>query len=180
MKNANGERQYKITFFVKSGLIQTQGNHYHEFAIKDFPALLSTMHHLSGPLPVRGSHPTTVSPGYEPQSRGNSEPYVEVQTSDESEQTCLKLPPNKEHNSTLNSTQFNVQKVNPQDNTHVKKISDKISDEVQCDMNNNQVNRSDIDRLEDAFVNALFKLEQATTNNKNEIIGHIKSLSMHA
>jgi hypothetical protein len=65
--------------------------------------------------------------------------------------------------------------VNPQDNTHVKKISDKISDEVQCDMNNN---RSDIDRLEDAFVNALFKLEQATTNNKNEIIGHMKSLSM--
>jgi hypothetical protein len=51
--------------------------------------------------------------------------------------------------------------VNPQDNTHVKKISDKISDEVQCDMNNNLVNRSDIDRLEDAFVNALFKLEQA-------------------
>jgi hypothetical protein len=45
-------------------------------------------------------------------------------------------------------------------------------------MNNNLVNRSDIDRLEDAFVNALFKLEQATTNNKNEIIGHIKSLSM--
>jgi hypothetical protein len=38
--------------------------------------------------------------------------------------------------------------------------------------------RSDIDRLEDAFVNALFKLEQATTNNKNEIIVHIKSLSM--
>jgi hypothetical protein len=68
--------------------------------------------------------------------------------------------------------------VNPQDNTHVKKISDKISDEVQCDMNNNLVNRSEIDRLEDAFVNALFKLEQATTNNKNEIIGHMKSLSM--
>jgi hypothetical protein len=45
-------------------------------------------------------------------------------------------------------------------------------------MNNNLVNRSDIDRLEDAFVNALFKLEQATTNNKNEIIVHIKSLSM--
>jgi hypothetical protein len=42
-----------------------------------------------------------------------------------------------------------------------KKMSDKISDEVQCDMNNNLVNRSDIDRLEDAFVNALFKLEQA-------------------
>jgi transcriptional regulator CtsR len=73
-----------------------------------------------------------------------------------------------------------IQKVNPQDNTHVKKISDKISDEVQCDMNNNLVNRSDIDRLEDAFVNALFKLEQAITNNKNEIIGHIVgSLSVY-
>lgn len=178
VKNANDERQYKITFFVKSGLIQAQGNHYHEFATKDFPALLSIMHHLSGPLPVIGSQPTTVSPSYEPQSRGNSETGVEVQTSVESEQTCLKLPPNKEHNVILDSTQVNIQKVNPQDNTHVKKISDKISDEVQCDMNNNLVNRSDIDRLEDAFVNALFKLEQATTNNKNEIIGHIKSLSM--
>jgi hypothetical protein len=79
----------------------------------------------------------------------------------ESEQTCLKLPPNKEHNVILDTTQANIQKVNPQDNTHVKKISDKISDEVQCDMNNNLVNRSDIDRLEDAFVNALFKLELA-------------------
>jgi hypothetical protein len=36
----------KITFFVRSGLIQAQGNHYHEFATKDFPALLSIMHHL--------------------------------------------------------------------------------------------------------------------------------------
>jgi hypothetical protein len=56
------------------------------------------MHHLSGPLPVIGSQPTTVSPNDEPQSRGNSETGVEVQTSVESEQTCLKLPPNKEHN----------------------------------------------------------------------------------
>jgi hypothetical protein len=56
-----------------------------------------------------------------------------------SEQTCLKLPPNKEHNVILDSTQANIQKVNPQDNTHVKKISDKISDEVQCDKNNNLV-----------------------------------------
>jgi hypothetical protein len=51
---------------------------------------------------------------------------AKVQTSDESEQTCLKLPPNKEHNVILDSTQANIQKVNPQDNTHVKKISDKI------------------------------------------------------
>jgi hypothetical protein len=64
---------------------------------------------------------------YEPQSRGNSETCVKVQTSVESEQTCLILPPNKEHNSTLDSTQVNVQKVNPQDNMHVKKISDNIS-----------------------------------------------------
>lgn len=92
---------------------------------------------------------------------------------------CLKLPPNEEQNYTLDSTRANnVQKVNPQDNEHVKKISDEISYAVQCDMNNNLVNRSDIDRLEDAFVNSLFKLEQATTNNKNEIIRHIKSLSM--
>jgi hypothetical protein len=40
VKNVNEERQYKITFFVRSGLIQAQGNHYHEFATKDFPALL--------------------------------------------------------------------------------------------------------------------------------------------
>jgi hypothetical protein len=39
------------------------------------------MHHLSGPLPVRRSHPTTISSSYEPQSRGNSETYVKVQTS---------------------------------------------------------------------------------------------------
>ena len=49
VKNSNDERQYKITFFVRSGLIQAQGNHYHEFATKDVPALLSIMHHLSGP-----------------------------------------------------------------------------------------------------------------------------------
>jgi hypothetical protein len=64
VKNANDERQYKITFFVRSGLIQAQGNHYHEFATKDFPALFSIMHHLSGPLPVIGSQPTIVSPSY--------------------------------------------------------------------------------------------------------------------
>jgi uncharacterized protein YcfL len=49
----------------------------------------------------------------------NSETGVEVQTSVESEQTCLKLPPNKEHNVILDSNQANIQKVNPQDNTHV-------------------------------------------------------------
>jgi hypothetical protein len=49
-----------------------------------FPSYL-IMHHLSGPLPVIGSQPTTVSPSYEPQSRGNSETGVEVQTSVESE-----------------------------------------------------------------------------------------------
>jgi hypothetical protein len=108
-------------------------DHYHKFVIKDCHALLSTMHHLSAPLPVRWSHPTTISSSYEPQSRGNSETCVKVQTSVESEQTCLILPPNKEHNSTLDSTQVNVQKVNPQDNMHVKKIFDNISVEVQCD-----------------------------------------------
>jgi hypothetical protein len=50
VKNANDERQYKITFFVRSGLIQAQGNHYHEFATKDFPALLSIMHHSKIPF----------------------------------------------------------------------------------------------------------------------------------
>jgi hypothetical protein len=60
-----------------------------------------------------GSQPTIVSPRYEPQSRGNSETGVEVQASVESEQTCLKLPPNKEHNVILDSTRANIQKVNP-------------------------------------------------------------------
>jgi hypothetical protein len=166
VKDTIGERQYKITCFVRSGLIQAQGNHYHEFVIKDCHALLSTMHHLSAPLPVRWSHPTTISSSYEPQSRGNSETCVKVQTSVESEQTCLILPPNKEHNSTLDSTQVNVQKVNPQDNMHVKKISDNISVEVQCDMKNNLVNRSDIDRLEDAFVNALSSLNRQPLTTK--------------
>jgi uncharacterized protein YcfL len=54
------------------------------------------------------SQPTTDSPSNEPQSRGISETGVEVQTSVESEQTCLKLPPNKEHNVILDSNIFHV------------------------------------------------------------------------
>ena len=50
VKNTKGERQYKITFFVKSGLIQAQGNHHHDFATTDFPDLMSIIHHISGPL----------------------------------------------------------------------------------------------------------------------------------
>jgi hypothetical protein len=59
-------------------------------------------------------------------------------------------------------------------------FSDKISDEVQCDMNNNLVNRSDIDRLEDAFVNALFKLEQATTLPFCILVGFVNSHGLHS
>jgi hypothetical protein len=54
VKDTIGERQYKITCFVRSGLIQAQGNHYHEFVIKDCHALLSTMHHLSAPYLSEG------------------------------------------------------------------------------------------------------------------------------
>jgi hypothetical protein len=54
VKDTNGERQYKITCFVRSGLIQAQGNHYHKFVIKDCHALLSTMHHLSAPYLSEG------------------------------------------------------------------------------------------------------------------------------
>ena len=42
---------------------------------------------------------------------------------------------------------------------------------MSSDLNNNKINRSDIDRLEFAFVNALEKLEKATTN------GNLKLLS---
>lgn len=47
----NGKKKmFKITFFVKSGLIQVQGNSYHEFVSKDFPLLLDIVHKICGPL----------------------------------------------------------------------------------------------------------------------------------
>lgn len=41
---------YKVTFFIKSGLIQIQGTSYHEFMSKDFPLLLDIVHKICGPL----------------------------------------------------------------------------------------------------------------------------------
>lgn len=41
---------YKVTFFIKSGLIQVQGTSYHEFMSKDFPLLLDIVQKICGPL----------------------------------------------------------------------------------------------------------------------------------
>lgn len=41
---------YKVTFFIKSGLIQIQGSSYNEFVSKDFPELLDIVHKICGPL----------------------------------------------------------------------------------------------------------------------------------
>lgn len=50
VKNTTKERRYKITFFVRTGLIQVQGNQYMDFIKTDFPELLSIIHQLAGPI----------------------------------------------------------------------------------------------------------------------------------
>lgn len=41
---------YKVTFFMKSGLIHVQGACYRDFSLKDFPILLEMVHKICGPL----------------------------------------------------------------------------------------------------------------------------------
>lgn len=144
VKNAAEERLYKITFFVKSGLIQTQGSHHSDFTNTDFSSLLSIVHHLSGPLPgTEGLN---------------------------SDQTELKKVHREQHPSPDMRTIADSTNKSNQQNEAKGELS-------MSDINNNLVKKGEIERLEEAFVNAIVKLEQATSNNKNEIIQRIDSLS---
>lgn len=49
------KKMFKVTFFIKSGLIQVQGTSYHEFVSEDFPLLLDIVHEICGPLPGEGN-----------------------------------------------------------------------------------------------------------------------------
>lgn len=74
IKNQSNDRLYKITFFIRTGLIQAQGNNHQVFALTDFPELLSVVQQLAGPLklgnpptskPVIISAETNINPGHE-------------------------------------------------------------------------------------------------------------------
>lgn len=82
IKNNKDERLYKVTFFIKSGFIQVQGNKYHEFMADDFPILLSIVHKIAGPLDTVSdqTHVKTISQEGDEDQNPNS-------VSDESDNT---------------------------------------------------------------------------------------------
>lgn len=50
VKQPNDKLLYKITFFIKTGLIQCQGNNHEHFVNNDFPQLITIMTKLAGPI----------------------------------------------------------------------------------------------------------------------------------
>lgn len=67
---------YKLTFFVKTGFLQAQGNHFDIFVKRDFPLLLQVVQSLVGPLDSTSASPcshATLKPEYPPSDESDDD-----------------------------------------------------------------------------------------------------------
>lgn len=148
IKNNKDERLYKVTFFVRSGLIQVQGNHHKDFENKDFPILLSIINQLKGSI-----HVSTPNDTHQGQL---SVDVLTEQTEDTIlKETAMQLPIDTDTNN--NSSQKSVHDAS-----------------VKCDT---ALTKSDLARLENVIADAILKLENGSSENTDKILKTIMSQS---
>ncbi|CAC5391740.1 unnamed protein product [Mytilus coruscus] len=163
VKNNKEERLYKLTFFIKTGLIQVQGSHHHDFIQSDFPNLMLIIRELSGTLPTELNSKDIMS-----------------QYHDLDDYTVVKEVINtkaSQHN--INDTDGISCASGETTDIHVSHDQPikLLPSTTLSDLNNNSscIDKCDLERMESCFSNAILKLENSCMDNTDKIITALNS-----
>lgn len=152
---------YKLTFFVKSGFIQAQGNHLETFVQRDFSLLRGIVQHLVGPLDT--SVPITQDTNDEELTEQveNLDMHDMLDNEDEEETVVLKLHVDEPENMNL-----------PDSNTHTCSNENAKYPDIPALFHENF---DRLETLETTFVDSINKINCYQQTLKDSIVDEIHS-----